>query len=114
MKLPNAEKAEVPEAKITGYLLSFVHEDGRSKAAFFTRFGFSASEWPVLASALTTHAIEHAVAKVEDSPFGTRYVIEGVIHTPDGRNPKVRSIWFIEHEDMTPRFVTAYPLRRKL
>jgi hypothetical protein len=113
MKLPNADKVQVPEAKIIGYLLSFVHEDGRSKAAFFTRFGFSASEWRVLALALTEHARDHAVIKVEESPFGTRYVIEGVIHAPDGRSPEVRSIWFIETEDTTPRFVTAYPLRRK-
>jgi len=114
MKLPNAEKAQVPEAKITGYLLSFVHEDGRSKAAFFTRFGFSASEWRSLALALITHATNHAVVNVEPSPFGTRYVIEGVIHAPDGRSPEIRSIWFIEREDMKPRFVMVYPLRRKL
>lgn len=50
MKLPNAEDAVVPEAKIAHYLLSPTHRDGRHKAAFFLRFGFSAEAWPVLAS----------------------------------------------------------------
>jgi hypothetical protein len=57
------------------------------EATFFSRFGFSASDWPAFASALRQHAIDHEVSKVEDSPFGMRYVIEGAIVTPDKRNP---------------------------
>jgi len=41
MKLPNHEKAVVPKAKITDYLLSLSHRDGCSKAKFFMLFGFS-------------------------------------------------------------------------
>ena len=33
--------------------------------------------------------------------------------TPDGRAPRLRSVWFIETGADTPRFVTAYPLRRE-
>jgi hypothetical protein len=58
MKLPNLEKALVPERKITAYLLSLTHRDGRSKAAFFTRFGFSANAWTLLADALRRHAMD--------------------------------------------------------
>lgn len=110
MKLPNAARAAVPQQKITGYLLSFSHRDGRGKALFFSRFGFSVSAWRTLATALQQHALDHEVSKVADSPFGTRYVIEGTIVTPDKRNPLVRSIWFIETGEDTPHFVTAYPL----
>jgi len=39
MKLPNYEQLTVPQRKITGYLLSSTHRDGRSKAACFSRFG---------------------------------------------------------------------------
>lgn len=113
MRLPNAAQAVVPQQKITGYLLSFSHRDGRDKATFFSRFGFSASDWPALATALRQHAIDHGVSKIEDSPFGTRYVIEGPIITPDKRNPAVRSVWFIETGEEIPRFVTAYPLPRE-
>ncbi|MCX6028453.1 MAG: hypothetical protein NT169_04005 [Chloroflexi bacterium] len=113
MKLPNGDRAIVPQQKITGYLLSFNHRDGRSKAAFFSRFGFSADAWQGLAKALRQHAVDHEVSRVEDSPFGTRYVVEGVIITPDQRDPVIRSIWFIETDNEIPRFVTAYPLARE-
>jgi hypothetical protein len=42
MKLPNVEAAVISEDKITGYLLSTTHRDGRHKAAFFLGFGFTA------------------------------------------------------------------------
>lgn len=110
MKLPNVESAVVPEGKIRGYLLSTTHRDGRHKAAFFFRFGFSTDDWRALASALLRHTQEHEVARVESSPFGTRYVVEGTIETPSGRTPTIRSVWFTETNENTPRFITAYPL----
>ena len=76
MKLPNYENAIVPRAKIVEYLLSPTHRDGRSKAAFFTRYGFSVDRWEEFAAALLRHAAGHAIAKIEDSPFGAWYIIE--------------------------------------
>ena len=112
MKLPNREQAFVPRAKVTAYLLSLAHEDGRGKAKFFVRFGFQVEEWQTLASALQRHAADYEVTKVEESPFGKRYVIEGAMAAPDGRFPSVRSVWFIRSGEQSPRFVTAYPLPR--
>jgi hypothetical protein len=57
------------------------------------------------------HAEVHEVARVEDSPFGKRYVVEGSVVTPDGRNPLVRAVWFVEVGDDRPQLVTVYPLR---
>jgi len=113
MKLPHLEKALVPRAKITDYLLSDTHEDGRHKAAFFTRYGFARESWEILAETLRRHAAEHEVARVQDSPFGTRYVVEGIITTPDGRTALLRSVWFIRHGEEEPRLATAYPLRER-
>ena len=92
MKLPNHQSAIVPKAKITDYLLSLDHRDGRGKALFFTRFGFSVGDWQVLAAALLEHAADHEVARVEQTPFGIRYIVEGSIQTPDGRTPLIRSV----------------------
>jgi hypothetical protein len=50
---------------------------------------------------------------VEATPFGTRYVIEGIISTPDGRVPLIRAVWFIETGEQIARFVAAYPLQRR-
>jgi hypothetical protein len=110
MKLPNVDKTIIRREKITDYLLSPTHRDGRGKAGFFTRFGFTADAWETLADALRLHATEHEVAKIEATPFGTRYVVEGGLGAPDGRTPQVRVIWFIETGSDVPRLATAYPL----
>ena len=110
MKLPNFEKANIPREKITDYLMSSSHSDGRGKAAFFARFGFKVDSWQTLAEALLRHAETHEVTKMEASPpFGIRYVIEGNLETPDGRAPLVRVVWFIGVDEEIPRLVTAYP-----
>ncbi len=111
-RLPYLERAVVPEAKITDYLLSPSHPAGRGKAAFFEHFGFSAASWQALAEALLRHASAHEVAKTERTPFGTNYVVEGTLHTPSGRMPAVRSVWFIGEGKRTPRLVSAYPLKK--
>ena len=113
MKMPRAHQAYVQRAKITEYLLSPTHPDGRDKAAFFHHFGFRAEEWSLLADALRTHTLEYDVAKAQDTPFGIRYIIEGEIPTPSGRQPLVRSVWFVETGTTTPRLVSAYPLPRR-
>jgi len=113
MKLPNYSYTIVPPAKVIDYLLSLDHPDGRSKARFFLRFGFLVEQWEELAEALRHHAANNEVTRTEPSLFGTRYVIEGIISTPDGRTPLIRAIWFIETDSEIPRFVTAYPIRRR-
>jgi hypothetical protein len=87
MKLPNARRARVEQSKIVEYLLNHEHPDGRSKAAFFERFGFRAADWQQLADALRNQAIESPVADRAQSPYGTRYVIDGPIDTPTNEQP---------------------------
>jgi hypothetical protein len=113
MKLPNHASAILPREKIVDYLLSATHREGRGKAEFFSRFGFSADSWEEFAEALRQHAAEHDVKRVEPSPFGSRYIIEGTLVTPSRRTPVIRSVWFVEGGEDQPRFVTAYPVRRK-
>ena len=91
MKLPNCEHTVVPRAKVVAYLLSDTHRDGQHKAVFFKRFGFAAAEWERLVQALCEHAAEHDVARVETSSYGQRYIVEGIIRSPDMRNPLIRS-----------------------
>ncbi len=113
MKIPSFESALVPREKVADYLLSETHADGRHKAAFFVRFGFAREDWETLAEALRQHAATHEVARVEESPFGVRYVVEGIINTPGGRAPLVRSVWFVQDGEEVARFVTAYPLSER-
>lgn len=113
MKLPNAERATVPPAKIVNYLLSPTHRAGKSKAAFFSSFGFSANDWSAMSAALRQHATENAVTMTEETEFGLRYVVDGPMRAPDATLLNVRSVWYIDREGDAPRFVTAHPLRKE-
>jgi len=68
--------------------------------------------WEELAQALLRHAVELEVMRVNKSRHGTKYVIQGRLATPDGRNPVVRSVWIIEKGEIGARLVTAYPVKR--
>jgi hypothetical protein len=112
-RLPKASLAIVEKHKITEYLLSASHPYGRAKAAFFQSCGFQIDAWQELQAALLKHAQENAVTSSAETPFGKKYIIDGPLFTKDGRNPIVRTIWFIEAGEEQPRFVTAYPLKGK-
>ncbi len=112
MMLPDGERAYVDRAKITDYLLSSTHPDGRGKAAFFMSFGFKSEQWELLGEALRAVGVSNPVTKVVESAHGTRYTVDGVISAPDGRTPRVRTVWIIEAESQ-PRFITAYPLEER-
>ena len=109
MRLPYVQTALVEERKITGYLLSEERSEG--KAAFFAAFGFNLARWDLLRDALLAHAASNEVAQVVSTPFGAKYLVEGRLLTPDGRNPRVRSVWIINAGATVPRLVTAYAIK---
>ena len=110
-RVPNSDKAVVAESKVIGYLLSDSHRDGRHKAQFFASFGFVTDHWDLLAEALKIHVRSHDVTNGVQNEFGAKFIVDGILETSDGRNPKVRSVWFVEIGETSPRFVTAYPQR---
>ncbi len=112
MKLPNAEHAYVAPAKILDYLLSMESPRGKSKARFFTQFGFSADRWQQLANALRIHGVSHEVTSVTQTQHGTRFTVDGELQTLDGRNPHIRTAWIIRNGSEEPRLITAHPRRR--
>jgi hypothetical protein len=110
MKLPNASRAVVEEEKIVGYLLNLQHRFGASKARFFAQFGFRQVDWTILADALREHGRQHEVSKVKETGYGPRYEVEGELSCPDGRRPRVRTVWQMDKRHLAPRLITAYPL----
>jgi hypothetical protein len=111
MKIPNNTEAIVDANKITDYLLSETHEQGKSKAAFFKRFGFDSSSSTIFEEALKTHAVDREIVKENDSPYGKKYQLECDIDTPDERNPCIVSVWIVENDSDEPRLITAYPAK---
>lgn len=110
MKLPNAEHASVEDAKLLGYLLNPKHPHGTHKAHFLGRFGFGRENLEQLRAALLEHGECHDVARISETGYGPRYAVEGVLRTPDGRDPLVRTVWQMDKGEVAPRLLTAYPL----
>ncbi len=110
MKLPSAECAVVERGKIVDYLLNPAHRYGASKARFFAQFGFRAEAWEELALALREHGCQNDVSKARETGFGPRYEVEGDLTAPDGRCPRVCSVWQLDRGETAPRLITAYPL----
>jgi hypothetical protein len=108
--LPGIEIAVVEERKVLGYLLAGDHPEGASKASFFQAVGFRRSEWQALSEAIQDHARRHQVTEIERSPYGTKYVVDGPMRSPDGRAPVVRAVWIVDAGAEFPRLVTAYPI----
>jgi len=52
VRLPNADRTVVEDAKVRDYLLSPTHPVGRFKSVFFVALGFSADRWELLRDAL--------------------------------------------------------------
>jgi len=50
------------------------------------------------------------VSRTWETGFGPRYEVEGELAAPDGRRPRVRTIWQVDHGEIAPRLITAYPL----
>ena len=110
MKLPHRDRARVPMRKLTNYLLSPSHPVGRSKARFFRSLGFEASDADALREELLTLARRGEVQETERTPYGTKYVVVGSLHTPGGEEAAVTTVWIVEASGPTaPRLVTAYP-----
>ena len=110
MRLPNAHLAVVEQKKITEYLLSSSHRFGASKARFFAGFGFTVGSWRMFAEALRAHGQRGEVVKTTETGFGPRHEIDGELEAPDGRRPRVRTVWQIDAGEVAPRLITAYPL----
>lgn len=109
MKLPNKEKAYIPKAKITEYLLAEQHPVGGSKAKFFRAFEFNESNADLLERALLNVASSADTSQVKEVERGIKYVLIGDIQTPNGRTITIVTVWIIEKSQNNPRFVTAYP-----
>ena len=87
MKLPNLTEAVIPQAKVVDYLLSSSHPNGRHKAAFFIRYGFTPVSWQIFSDALIEHAAAHDLSGTEHERWGIRYTVEGTLTTPSGSSP---------------------------
>jgi hypothetical protein len=103
---------EIDPRKVTHYLFDLAHERGGPKGRFFLLFGFRIEDPETLMRALMNHGSDHDVASVEDREVATVYTVEGEIGSPDGRNPRTRTVWQMDAGSDVARFITTVPLPR--
>lgn len=109
MTLPKAHDAIIPAEKLRDYLLSPEHPVGRFKAAFFARLGYTRDDWAALEVDLRSQHLSLDAEEVEETPYGSKFIITGPIRGPSGVTATVISVWVIRRGEQVPRFVTAYP-----
>lgn len=107
--IPNAQNAQIPDAKLRDYLLSSQHPVGRFKAQFFLALGFSPSDVEPLRAELLRIATDSEESTSVASPHGTKVIARGTIASPTGRQASVLTVWMFRPGSPDPRFVTAYP-----
>ena len=107
--LLNASRATVAPNKLTEYLLSIEHKDGKAKAKFLMQFGFNPSKPEILKDALLLHVLTRPVVVSKTSIHGEVTTVKCEIESPDGRNPCIQTVWIINHGETSPKFVTLIP-----
>jgi hypothetical protein len=110
LKLPHKEKAYIARNKLTDYLLSKTHPIGRWKRRSFIEIGLNEKNVDTLERALMTIVNSEEVEDSISSPYGIKYIVDGMLEGPSGGKLELRTVWIIEKGKDTPRFVTAYPL----
>jgi hypothetical protein len=98
--------------KIDSYLFDLSHARGGPKGRFFLRFGFTLGDPVGLMNALLDHGSRHEVGTTETRLGATVYTIDGEIESPDGRNPRIRTVWQVDKGTDFARFITTVPLSK--
>ena len=109
VRLPNAHRAVVDDAKVRDYLLSPTHQIGRFKSVFFSALGFSLDRWDLLRDALLELGRVGDAEPGQPSPYGTKFEIRANLVGPSGRRADVATIWMVSTGEDFPHFVTAFP-----
>jgi hypothetical protein len=112
-RLPNAERALIPERKIRGYLLNLQHKDGHAKAVRFRALAFAPEEWREFERALREQHLTQPASPAGENAFGVKYAITAQLKGPAGDVATIRFIWIIRNDEDFPTLITAYPVRNE-
>ena len=107
---PDWAESWIPEAKITGYLLSDATPKARARRRFFMDRGFSPEEPQLLMAALMDH-LRLADTRIlsRSDQHGRTFVVQARIAAPDGSEPIIRSYWIVRADSARPQLTTVIP-----
>lgn len=101
--------AEISDRKIVDYPLAEDHPVGVDKAAFFAAVGYIRENWTQLRDDLLLIARQGELVATQQTRFGIKYVVDGLVRAPAGRAIELRTVWISDGPEDAPRLVTAYP-----
>ncbi len=108
MKLPNFQKAVIPESKLSGYCLNLEHKDGKHKARVFrAALGLTAENSDELRNALLQGLINYEAEFQKNIVNGDLYIIIFSM-TRNNKTENIKSVWIIRNGEDFPRLVTCY------
>lgn len=91
------------------YLLAPDHPEGGGKARFFIERGYDPARHWIFRRDLRRLARRGTVTETILTDYGMKFIVDGVVDTPDGTCARLRTVWIIKPAERQPRFVTAYP-----
>ena len=100
-------------AKVREYLLNPDHPVGGAKARFFLGIGYSRQHYERLAADLIQHGHTCPVSEEKQSPYGDKFVVDGPLLAPNGREYPVRTVWMEQSPGVLVLLITAHLLDRR-
>ena len=108
----SARDAIIPADKLRDYLLSTIHPDGRGKAQYLGRLGYSQDAFGRLDADLREQVLSLEAQPGRASRYGEKYEILGSLTGPNGNTAWVRTIWIVLTGETAPRLVTLIPAEK--
>ncbi len=107
VKLPNGDRAEIPDEKLIGYCLNPDHPSGKHKARVFaSALGVTSQNANVLRELIQRAAVEGEVVQQNNTEFGQLLKVDWSIPNTDG--VVLRTLWEIRLTASNPRLVSAF------
>lgn len=108
MLLPRGPDATIAIEKLTRYVLSPTHDDGKHKARVLrAELGLGLEHVDVLRTALLEAAVTGDAVEVITDQYGTRYAVDFVLRF-QGRSTLLRSGWIIREPGGSPALATVF------
>ena len=108
----SAQDAIIPPRKLRDYILSSTHPEGRFKAAYFVRLGYSQADWEELDADLREQHLSREAEPRTPSPYGEKYEFLAPLTGPNGVTAWIRSVWIVLNGENAGRLVTLVPEER--